>query len=269
LRSRIRNSPLVGDGYPREADGDDRFTEIAGAPDGIVTSRGVDDTGRFESPEADERLAPFALRGVIGDWSLELPIDPAPVDWDTVTDVVLTFQYTARDGGEPLRRAAGAHLRGLLAAGGDEGCLRLLSLQHEFPTHWARFTAATAGDGGPDAPRAALEIELDRKHYPIYAGAGPTALVSVDVVVVPANPATASIIVSDRALDTDAPGLPRRSLTLTDSGEPGRMLRGQLPQPASGTNPGWPTVPAPTGKLNLFFEDNAIKDLFLLLRWRA
>jgi hypothetical protein len=122
---------------------------------------------------------------------------------------------------------------------------------------WARFTAATAGEGGPDAPRADLEIELDRKHYSIYAGAGPTALVGMDVVlVVPPTPAAASIIVSDDhrvgpGLDTDAPACLHGRLILTDAGEPGGMLRGQLPQLASGTNPGWPTVPPPIGKLNL------------------
>jgi hypothetical protein len=122
---------------------------------------------------------------------------------------------------------------------------------------WARFTAATAGEGGPDAPRADLEIELDRKHYSIYAGAGPAALVGMDVVlVVPPTPAAASIIVSDDhpvgpGLDTDAPACLHGRLILTDAGEPGGMLRGQLPQLASGTNPGWPTVPPPIGKLNL------------------
>ncbi|WNM37569.1 hypothetical protein RMN56_20660 [Micromonospora halotolerans] len=269
LRSRIRASPLVGDGYPYDPDGDDRFTEIAGAPDAIVTSRGVDDTGTFEPPGADERLAPFALRGVIGEWSLELPADPAPVDWDTLTDVVLTFRYTARDGGEPLRRAAGAHLRGLLAAGGAAGCLRLLSVQHEFPNAWARFTASAAGDGAAGAPRAALALQLDRKHYPVFAGAGPTALVSIDVVAVPANPATTAITMSDRALDTDNPGVPRRSLTLAAAAELGGLLRGELPRPAVRADPGWPTVPPAAGELSLFFEDNAMESLFLLLRWRA
>jgi hypothetical protein len=269
LRSRIRSSPLVGDGYPRDPDGDDRFTELAGAPDAIVTSRGIDDTGTFDPTGSDERLAPFALRGAIGEWSLELPTDPAPVDWDTLTDVVLTYRYTARDGGEPLRRAAGANLRGLLADGVKAGCLRLLSVQHEFPSAWARFTASPAGDGGVNAPRAALTIQLDRKHYPIFAGAGPKALISIDVMAVPTDTTTTMITMSDRALDTENPHVPRQSLPLDATAELGGLLRGQLPHPASGANAGWPTVPPPTGQLSLYFEDNAIEDLFLLLRWRV
>jgi hypothetical protein len=41
----IRTSPLIGDsGYPASPDGDDRFAELLGSTDAIVTSSAINDT---------------------------------------------------------------------------------------------------------------------------------------------------------------------------------------------------------------------------------
>jgi hypothetical protein len=270
LRSRIRTSPLIGDsGYPANPDGDDRFAELLGATNAVVTSTAINDTGLFETGGQDNRLGPFELKGAVGAWSLELPTDPAPFDRNTIHDVVLLLRYTAREGGEPLRRAASAHLRSLLAAADAAGSSRLLSIRHEFPTAWARLTAAVAGDGTADNPRAELAVELRREHYPFFAGAGPTALVSTDVVALAKN-SIASIAVADRALDSDNPAEETKTLTLTRRGELGGLLRGTLPRsPSSGGDPGWEDLPAPVGDLTLYFEDNALDDLYLVLRWQG
>src|SRR5205823_313982 len=75
---------------------------------------------RTTSRGPGERLTRFELKGAVGEWSLELPTDPAPFDLPTMTDVVLLFRYTARDGGQPLSRAASANLRGLITAAGGQ-----------------------------------------------------------------------------------------------------------------------------------------------------
>jgi hypothetical protein len=268
LRSRIRTSPLIGDsGYPASPDGDDRFVELLGSTDAIVTSSAINDTGLFEPGGQNERLVPFELRGAAGEWSLELATDPAPFDLATITDVVLLLRYTAREGGEPLRRAASAHLRDLIAAAEAAGSARLLSIRHEFPTAWARLRAGVAGDGTADSPRARLTLELRREHYPFFAGTGPSALASIDLVV---PPPAASMTVADRALDSEDPSERTRTLTLKERPELGGLLHGTLPRiPSSAEDPGWEALPPPLGELTLYFQDNGMDDLYLLLRWQG
>jgi hypothetical protein len=271
LRSRIRTSPLIGDsGYPASPDGDDRFVELLGSTDAIVTSSAINDAGLFETAAQDQRLLPFELKGAEGEWSLELPTDPAPFDLTTITDVVLLLRYTAREGGEPLRRAASAHLRSLIAAAGAAGSSRLLSVRHDFPTAWARLTAGAAGDGKADKPRAKLTVALRPEHYPFFAGTGPTALVSIDVIALPHQASTASVTVADRALNSDKPAEKVHTLTLAKRADLGGLLRGTLPRsPASGDDPGWEALPPPMGELTLYFEDNKLDDLHLMLRWQG
>jgi hypothetical protein len=53
-------------------------------------------------------------------------------------------------------------------------------------------------------------------------------------------------------------------------GHLGGLLRGTLPRsPSAGGDPGWEDLPAPVGDLTLYFEDNALDDLYLLLRWQG
>ena len=270
LRSRIRTSPLIGDaGYPANPDGDDRFVDLLGSTDAVVTSSGINDTGLFDAGGQDERLVPFELKGATGEWSLELPTDPAPFDRDTITDVVLLLRYTAREGGEALRRAASAHLRDLIDAAGAARSTRLLSVPHEFPTAWARLRAGVAGDGTAGKPRAQLSLELRREHYPFFAGVGPTALASIDVVAQAATAIT-SITVADRELDSADPAEKTRTLTLRKDPELGDLLRGTLPRsPSSPDDPGWGTLPLPVGALSLYFDDNRLDDLYLVVRWQG
>jgi hypothetical protein len=255
----------VGDrGYPADPDGDDRFVELQGSTDAIVTSRGIEDTGREGPP--DERLEPFELKGAVGEWQLELPTDPAPFDRWTITDVVLVLRYTAREGGEALRRASSAHLRELIGSAEAAGTTRLLSVRHEFPTAWARLTAGAAGGGQDGDPRAELAVDLKREHYPFFAD--PDSLVSIDLVARPRNPATAAITVTDRALDGDDPE-ETRSVSLTRRTELGGLLRSTLPRAASGDDPGWVDLEAPVGRHAYYFENNDLEELYLVLRWQG
>jgi hypothetical protein len=266
VRSRVRTSPVIGDaGYPADPDGDDRFVELLGSTDAIVTSRGINDTGRFDGPP-DERLEPFELKGAVGDWQLELPTDPAPVDRSTITDVVLLLRYTAREGGEALRRAAGAHLRELIARAEAAGTTRLLSMRHEFPTAWARLTAGQAGDGQDGNSRAELSVDLRREHYPYFAE--PASLVSLDFVAQPRDPATDAFTVADRALDGDTPD-ETSSVRLTRRSELGGLLRGSIPRAASGDDPGWVDLPEPVGRHAFYFENNDLQELYLVVRWQG
>lgn len=275
LRSRVRTSPLLKDGqYAPVAEGEDRFDDQLGATETMVTSSATNDSGLFNPGPDDERLLPFEYRGAISEWQLELPDDPRPFDYDTITDIVLHLRYTARDGGQALRDRAGAHLRDLLAKGTAAGSVRLLSVRHEFPTAWARFVSSEAGNGSSaQHPRAELRLPLRAEHYPFFAGAGPAGLTSVELVA-RSDTAEQQLVLVDRAWDTDNPGdeedTKTRAVKLTSRPELKGLFRGVLrDDPAIPGKRAWDDLPEPVGRFSLYSEKNDIEDLFVLLTWSA
>ena len=56
----------------------------------------------------DERYLPFEFAGAVSRWRIELPPETNFFDFDTLSDVVLHLNYTAREGGDVLRAAAAA-----------------------------------------------------------------------------------------------------------------------------------------------------------------
>lgn len=169
LSSRTRTSPeLVGppagccsdsephNGYPALPD-DPRIVTEYTATEAIATSTGQNDTGLFELNFRDERRLPFEFRGAVSRWRLEMWPENNRFDLDTVTDVVLHLNYTAREGGESLRQAAGAVAgRELRTAG-----LRYFDVRHDMPDVWARFRPAER-DGG----ERRLAVRLSRNMFP-------------------------------------------------------------------------------------------------------
>jgi hypothetical protein len=215
----------------------------------------------------DERLLPFEYRGVAGEWQLELADDPRPFDYDTITDVVLHIRYTARDGGEPLRREASAHLLNGIAAGTAAGSTRLLSGRHEFASAWGRFANSPPGSGTADSPRASLTLDLRREHYPFVAGAGPSALMRVDLIALPAADTPQTLVVADQAIGDAQGGV--NSVELKARPELSNLRVGTLGDgspPAAGS-PGWGALPPPVGPLTLYLENPSLKDLLVLLTW--
>jgi hypothetical protein len=137
---------------------DARIVRHYAATEAIATSSGQNDTGMFELNFRDERYLPFEFRGAISRWRLELPPQNNYFDMDTLSDVILHLNYTARDGGEPLREAANhvaqAHLP-------DDG-RRLFDLRHEMPDEWNQLTS------GHGRQRFALRLVKDR--FPFVPG---------------------------------------------------------------------------------------------------
>ncbi len=144
-RTRIKSTAGKGITYRENQDGeDDRFVTNFAALQSIATSHAQNDSGMFELNFRDERYLPFELAGAISRWRIELPKDTNAFDFDTISDVILNLNYTARDGGKPLQAAARDAL-GLLpwtaanTSAASTDLLRLFSLKHEFPTEWHRF----------------------------------------------------------------------------------------------------------------------------------
>jgi hypothetical protein len=134
----------------------------------IVAGSGRNDSGLFETNLRDERYLPFENSGVISEWRLELPANPAAdepqlFDYDTISDVILHIRYTAREGGARLRDAAMGHLKSAIEEGMAAGMARLFSIRHEFPAEWQRFKTLSGGQGPYN-----LRLNLKPEHYPYW-----------------------------------------------------------------------------------------------------
>lgn len=161
LRSSIRISSLLGDGYARTASGDDgRFRDFTGAIQSIVTSSGQADNGLFETNSYGERYLPFEGAGAISTWRLELPNDIPQFDFESISDVVLHIRYTAREAGH-LKAHAVTHVKEDALQVPDT-LLQLFTLNHDFSTSWHRFASA-ANDG-----ERILELAVSKDQFPYW-----------------------------------------------------------------------------------------------------
>ncbi len=146
---------------------DPRFVRVFGARDAIATSiatsTGQNDSGLFELNFNDERYLPFEYMGAVSRWRIELPPENNYFDLETVSDVVLRLSYTAREGGERLRRAANEAAQRHLPGDG----WRFLDVRHEFPDAWQLFRDSLR-DGRTGG---SLKLRLDRKLFPFVPGA--------------------------------------------------------------------------------------------------
>ncbi|MFF1566870.1 hypothetical protein ACFVY1_25645 [Streptomyces sp. NPDC058293] len=144
-KSSLRTSPLVTtDGYVRYKDAvDDRFVDYFSATQSIVTSSGQNDSGLFEANLRADHLLPFEGAGVESVWNLELPKEFRQFDYGTISDAILHFRYTAREGGEQLRTAAVTNLQTMAADSNATGLGLLFSLRRDFPGEWSKFVNGT------------------------------------------------------------------------------------------------------------------------------
>lgn len=142
-KSSLRTSPLVADGYARQGSEDGRFVDYFSATQSIVTSSGQNDGGLFEANLRDERLLPFEGAGAESVWTLELPKEFRQFDYGTISDAILHFRLTSREGGAPLRAAAVANLREPVADANAMSLGLLLSLRRDFPGEWSTFLNGT------------------------------------------------------------------------------------------------------------------------------
>ena len=156
LKSSVRRSALVGEGYERRADGDDRFIDYTGAVQSVVTSSGVNDSGLFEANLRDERYLPFENAGAVSTWKLALPADYRAFDYTTISDVVLHVRYKARQGvpDKPVSDSVGR-----MMAVADATKLALsFDLRRDFATEWAVFESGSSE----------FSFEIRRDHFPYF-----------------------------------------------------------------------------------------------------
>jgi hypothetical protein len=116
----------------------------------------------FELNFRDERYLPFEYLGAISRWRIELPPENNFFDMDTLSDVILNLNYTAREGGDVLRRAANEVAQRHLPGAG----VRFFDVRHEFPDAWQLFQGRP---GDRDCP-SELGLRLSRGMFPFLPG---------------------------------------------------------------------------------------------------
>jgi hypothetical protein len=163
LSNKTRISSIVGNDYAEDIDnGDDRFVANFAAIQSIAMSHAQNDSGLFELNFRDERYLPFEGAGAISRWRIDLPKENNAFDFNTLSDVVLHLKYTAREGGDMLRRAAQKALKDMLTDDQNTPLTRLFSLKHEFPTEWYRFLHPT----DLNATDQTMQMDLSIERFP-------------------------------------------------------------------------------------------------------
>jgi len=251
LNSHIRKSAQIGDlGYSRNGSEDTRFDDYYGATHSIVTSTAQGDSGMFETNLHDEKYLPFENSGVISQWSLQLPEKFRQFDYNTISDVILTIRYTAREGGAALRLAAEINIDEKIKEAAAGGMVRIFSVRHEFPTEWGKFQSELQ-DNNIEYP--ALSLNLTEDHYPYWAKGHVSSVANTEL-----------IVQSDKGsikIFTEVNGGNDKSDELIEDGSLDNLLRNKSLKNVK--------VSTPVGKWEVYFEkDQTISNIWVLVTWQ-
>ncbi|MFN0214194.1 MAG: neuraminidase-like domain-containing protein [Saprospiraceae bacterium] len=152
------SKPDCSNGYETIPD-DSRFVNLYATTEAIATSTGQQDSGMFELNFRDDRYLPFEFAGTDSRWRLELPHENNFFDMSTLTDVVMHLNYTAREGGDLLRKAANDCAQKHLPGDG----LRLFDVKQEMTDAWYLFQS-------DEKKRKELRLALNRSMFPYLPG---------------------------------------------------------------------------------------------------
>ena len=141
---------------------DPRMLKHFGAQEAIATSSGRNDSGLFELNFRDERHLPFEFFGAVSCWRIEMPPENNYFDMDSLADVVLHMNYTAREGGDVLRHAACESARKKLPGNG----WIFIDLRKDFPDAWELFRRSRRNR---ESERS-MELKVTRRLFPFLPG---------------------------------------------------------------------------------------------------
>ena len=158
-KTRVKSTPSGP--YVKSEEGDDgRFVTNLAALQSVATSHAQNDSGIFELNFRDERYLPFEGAGAIRGGALICPRITTPSISTLSTDVMLHLKYTAREGGDLLRKAARQALHSNRGQA-DTPLGRLFSLKHEFPNDWYRFLHPKDTDD-----KQTFQLDLTSERFP-------------------------------------------------------------------------------------------------------
>lgn len=147
LKSEIRVDPSL-DSQPKA------FNVVS---DSITTSSAINDSGRFELNFRDEKYLPFEGRGVISTWHLQIPnfkTNFKVVDYDSINDVTLSINYTAKSGGAAFQKKVIDSLEKTVEENGKLTTLAI-DLRKQFPHLIPELKA-----------KGKVTLKLEDKHFP-------------------------------------------------------------------------------------------------------
>jgi hypothetical protein len=183
LSSSMRINSLLSPNYERNetAGSDPRFRDSFGAIESVVTSHGQNDSGLFELNFRDERYLPFEGLGAISQWSLQLSAALPQFDYETISDVIVSLKYTAREGGRDFADKATAHVQTKLPqmplGETRTGLLKSFSLRRDFPNEWYKFLHPS--DANTDQ---SLALDLPEQRFPLFTRGKALKVSKVDLI---------------------------------------------------------------------------------------
>ncbi len=153
LKNHIRVKTELLDGYEHNNEegtwvSDSRFVQNNIPIKSIATSSAQGDSGLFQLDFRDERYLPFEGAGVISDWTIDLfndANDPdfgkalRQFDFSTITDAIVSIQYTAREAGGTLKEAAIANLKEYFGKDDGTPSFKIIDLKREFASSWYKM----------------------------------------------------------------------------------------------------------------------------------
>jgi hypothetical protein len=196
----------------------------------VALSRGVNDGGLFQLNFQDERYLPFEGTGAVSRWRLEINGADGALHRETLTDVVITVQYSALPGGDDFAEKVKGELPATERA-------RMLNLAYDFPQAWQAFLLD---------PARKLNITLEKKHLP---GASQANI--------------SGIYLQYDLTESGAGAIGRQAMRLNAEIElPPGSPRDNLAVPLGN----WQLVP--TGRLNQFTAEN-IRNIMLVVLYQS
>lgn len=100
----------------------------------IALSRGVDDSGMFQVNFDDDRYLPFEGTGAVSTWRLSIPRQTNRINFSAISDVIVTLNYTAHDGGAFFRQQV-TSLPALKPFAGS----KLFIMNQQYSQQWFTF----------------------------------------------------------------------------------------------------------------------------------
>ena len=105
---------------------------------------------------------PFEKLGAVSNWTLELPSSIRQFDYNTISDVILHMNYTARDGGSELKDATNDvlhdQLKKIAQSLGEKGLHIAINMKHDLPNEWHSLKQT-----------GIIELVIDKSRLPYMA----------------------------------------------------------------------------------------------------
>jgi len=135
----------------------------------IIISTGINDAGVFQINFNDEQYLPFEGTGAVSSWSLSVPQAANAFPLRSISDVIITVDYTAEDGGNTFVSQITA-LEPLINYKGWQ----YLSMRQLYSAAWFNFC------DNPDGDIYSLAFELVTQMYPANLVSGSITLGNSD-----------------------------------------------------------------------------------------